>query len=158
MNGWMKEEWSERGGINQFWLPGIGKLSRSSQSEPKLHKYNPVMWSYSLFALNSFISTLFKCSPPWLWFLFLPFWKLIVIFHQPLSYVPYSCHRCQCSQNSFLCSLWLSFSVPTSSLSLFFFFFWWAHLSSNLPSLLSESQICVSGPDLPNTIPELTTL
>lgn len=122
MNGWMKEEWSERDGINQFWLPGIGKLSGSSQSEPKLHKYNPVMWSYSLFALNSFISTLFKCSSPWRWFLFLPFSKLIVIFHQPLSHVPYSCHRCQCSQNSFLCSLWLSFSVPTSSLSLFFFF------------------------------------
>lgn len=36
MDGWMKVKWSEKDGINQFWLPGLGKLSGTSQSELKL--------------------------------------------------------------------------------------------------------------------------
>lgn len=50
----------------------------------------------------------------------------------------------QCPPGSLLCSLWISFTTPSSSFITVF-----SHLFSNLPSLFSEPQICISGPDLP---------
>lgn len=145
----------ERGVVSKMWdssiLPSWKPASFQEILSLSWNCIHILQWqeSYSSFFLSLFIPSLLECSPTWLRFFLLPFWGLLVFFHQPLSSTP----ALSVNVPQALCSLWINFITPPSSFITFF-----SHLFSNLPSLFSESQIWISGPDRPNTFPEFTTL